>query len=359
VRPDDVVAIFYTGGTTGRPKGVVHGHTSLVANTTIELAEFEWADPLRFLIATPISHAGFAFLLPVLLRGGTIVLRDGFSPESFLEDVRRHQITGTFLVPTMISALLDSPALEGFDASSLQMIVYGAAPISPARLAHAVRRFGPVFIQLFGQTEAPNVIAVLRKADHVPERLDRLASCGVPVAALDVQLLDDAGRPVARGSVGEICVRGPLVMRGYWNRPEETAEALADGWLHTGDLAVMDDEGFLTIVDRKKDMVISGGFNVYPREVEDALATHPAVRASIVIGVPDAKWGEAVTAYVVPRGEPPAPSVLMEHVKSLKGAVYAPKAIEFLAELPLTPLGKPDRKALRARHWQGRERQVG
>jgi fatty-acyl-CoA synthase len=358
VRAEDVVAIFYTGGTTGRPKGVAHTHRSLVANTTIELAEFEWPDPLRFLIATPISHAGFAFLLPVLLRGGTIVLCDSFSPASFLDNVARHRITATFLVPTVIAALLDSPLLAGADIGSLALIVYGAAPISPARLSQAIRRFGPIFNQLFGQTEAPNIVCVLRKADHDLCRAERLASCGQPVAALEVKLLDDSGAVVAPGAVGEICVRGPLVMERYWNRPEETAEALAGGWLHTGDLAIADEEGYLTIVDRKKDLIISGGFNVYPREVEDVLASHPGVRAAVVIGVPDEKWGEAVKAYVVAAEPAPSAQQLKDHVKAVKGAVYAPKAVEFLECLPLTALGKPDRKSLRARHWGGQARQV-
>lgn len=358
-RAEDIAAIFYTGGTTGRPKGAVHRHRSLIANTLIELAEFEWPDPLRFLAVTPISHAAFAFLLPTFLRGGTVFLREEFSPAAFLADVQAHSITSTFLVPTMINALLDTPQLEAADVSSLQVIVYGASPMAPARLRQALERFGPIFMQLYGQTEAPNAVCVLRRADHRPDAPERLGSCGLPVTGLDVRLLDGDGREVAGGEVGEICVRGPLVMDSYWNRPEETANALAGGWLHTGDLARADAAGFLTIVDRTKDMIISGGFNVYPREVEDALTAHPAVSQAVVIGVPHPKWGEAVMAYVVrSAGNDVSEQDLMAHVRALKGAVYSPKRIEFVMALPVTPLGKLDRKALRAPHWKLADRQV-
>ena len=355
----DIAAIFFTGGTTGRAKGVIHRQRSLVANTLIELAEFEWPREIRFLAVTPISHAAFAFILPVLLRGGTLVLRNGFSPQHFLDDVGRHSITATFLVPTMLNVLLDSPELRRSATASLEMVVYGASPMAPSRLSAALEAFGPVFVQLYGQTEAPNVITVLRKADHDPDRPDRLASCGVPVTGLDVRLLDPDGVEVGPGETGEICVRGPLVMEGYWNRPEETAAALQDGWLHTGDMARADSEGYLTIVDRKKDLIISGGFNVFPREVENVLAAHAAVAQVAVIGVPDPRWGEAVKALVVRRdGASVSEGELIEWVKHAKGSLLAPKSVEFVAAIPLTAVGKPDKKQLRASYWAGRDRQV-
>jgi len=358
--PQDIAFVVYTGGTTGRPKGVVHKHRSLLALLLIELAEFEWPEETRFLAATPISHAAFAFILPVLLKGGVLVLQRSFSPQNFFADVLRHRVTATFLVPSMITALLHSPEMTAADVSSLKMLVYGAAPMAPARLVEGIQRFGPIFVQLYGQAEAPAVITVLRRADHDVNRSDRLMSCGAPTIGTQVRLLDDNGHEVAPGEPGELCVRGPLVMEGYWNRPQETAEAFAGGWLHTGDVARRDAEGYLTIVDRKKDMIVSGGFNVFPREVEDALTAHPAVLQACVIGIPDPKWGEAVKAVVVRRGGVPvAAEELTQWVRERKGAVYAPKVLEFVETIPLTTIGKPDRKALRAPYWQGRDRQVG
>jgi fatty-acyl-CoA synthase len=232
--------------------------------------------------------------------------------------------------------------------------------MSPSRLQEAIRRLGPIFYQFYGQTEAPQTVFTLRKEQHDVDDLDRLASCGRPVPWVHVALLDDNGNEVARGEPGEICVRGPLVMRGYWNKPEETAAAFAGGWLHTGDIAREDAQGYFTIVDRKKDMIVSGGFNVFPREVEDVLSTHPAVAAAAVIGVPDEKWGEAVKAVVVLRGGASvAPEELIALVKNRKGSHYAPKTVDFAESVPLTPVGKPDKKALRARYWSGAGRQVG
>jgi fatty-acyl-CoA synthase len=239
-------------------------------------------------------------------------------------------------------------------------VIYGASPMSPARLVEAMKRFGPVFMQLYAQSEAPNTVTVLRQRDHDPERFPhRLASCGVPIVGNQVRLLDEAGDEVPVGEVGEIGVRGPLVMKGYWNKPEETARAFRNGWLYTGDLARRDDDGFIYIVDRSKDMIISGGFNVYPREIEDVLTTHPAVGAAAVIGVPDGKWGEAVKAVVVLKaGARVDPEALIALVRERKGTVYAPKSVEFADSLPVTGLGKPDKKALRARYWGGQQRSV-
>jgi fatty-acyl-CoA synthase len=202
-------------------------------------------------------------------------------------------------------------------------------------------------------------ITSLRKEDHDPENLDRLASCGRPTPWVHVALLDDDGNEVLQGEPGEICCRGPLVMKGYLNKPEQTAEAFAHGWLHTGDVARADEDGFLYIVDRKKDMIITGGFNVYPREVEDVISSHPGVSAVAVIGVPDERWGESVKAVVVPRpGEVLDPDELIALVKEHKGSVQAPKTVDFVDAIPLSALGKPDKKTLRARYWGDTARQV-
>ncbi|SEA04189.1 AMP-binding protein [Acidovorax soli] len=359
-QPEDIYRITYTGGTTGRPKGVVHRSRTTLTMLLLQLACWEWPEALRVLVATPISHAGGSLVLPTLLRGGTLVLLEKYSPDAFLQAVQQHRITATFLVPTQIYGLLDHPGLDQWDRSSLQYVLYGASPMAPARLAEALQRFGPIFGQLYGQAEAPMTIAYLRKDAHDLARPERLQSCGLALPGNQVRLLDAQGREVAAGEVGELCVRSPLVMEGYRNRPDATEEAFADGWLHTGDMARRDADGYLYLVDRAKDMVITGGFNVYSSEVEACLALHPAVAQSAVIGMPDAKWGEAVVALVVLKpGASAEPQALMDFVHERKGALHTPKQLWLEQALPVTPLGKIDKKALRARFWDGQARQVG
>jgi fatty-acyl-CoA synthase len=350
---DDVCVLMYTGGTTGRPKGVVHTHRVHEAMVLMELAGWDWPAEPCFLATTPITHASGTIIMPVLLRSGTVVMHAGFEVASFCRLVERHRVNATFMVPTMIYVLLDSPVRDEHDLSSLAMVIYGAAPMSPARLTEAIGVFGPVFMQIYGQSEAPMALTVLHTREHEPERQpQRLASCGTPMAGIQLRLLDEAGGEVADGEVGEICARGPLLMAGYWNKPQETAAAFRHGWLYTGDLARRDADGYLYIVDRSKDMVISGGFNVFPREVEDVLSQHPAVAAAGVVGVPDPKWGEAVHAMVVLRpgageGSDALAAELMALVRLRKGAVHTPKHIAFVAQLPVTTLGKIDKKAMR------------
>jgi fatty-acyl-CoA synthase len=357
--PDGIVAQLYTGGTSGRSKGLTLSSRAMVMNVFLTLSDWEWPGEIRFLCATPITHASGCMLVPILLRGGTVVLQSGFNAADFLHAVAAHRITATFLVPTMIYLLLEQQRIKKVDTSSLETVIYGGAPISPARLAEAIDAFGPVFMQIYSQSEAPNCATVLRRHEHVGGDLARLSSCGRPMAGIKVELLDEAATPVAVGEVGEICFRGPSIMNGYWQRPEETAETLRDGWLHTGDMAYRDADGFIFIVDRRKDMIVSGGFNVFPREVEDVLTTHPAVAAAAVIGVPDEKWGEAVKAIVVLRpGAATESGELIAHVKARKGAVAAPKSVDFVSAIPLTALGKPDKKVLRAKYWGGQGRQV-
>jgi fatty-acyl-CoA synthase len=357
---EDVCVLIYTGGTTGRPKGVAHTHRVHVTMILTEMADWDWPDEIRFLALTPITHASGAMIMPVLLKSGTYAMTQGFTPEKFVHLVEEHRITATFLVPTMIYVLLDSPARQGADLSSLKLVIYGASPMSPARLIEGMKVFGPVFMQLYAQSEAPNTVAVLHQHEHDPEHHpERLASCGTPCVGNQLRLLDDDGNEVPEGEVGEICVRGPIVMQGYWNKPEETAQTFRNGWLYTGDMARQDADGYLYIVDRSKDMIISGGFNVYPREVEDVLSQHPAVASAAVVGVPDPKWGEAVRAQVVLRpGATVAAEELMALVREKKGAVYTPKAIDFVDALPVTGLGKLDKKAIRAKFWQGQGRSV-
>jgi fatty-acyl-CoA synthase len=363
---DAVISVTYTGGTTGSPKGVVGTARSMAAMSQIQLAEWEWPQAPRFLMCTPLSHAGAAFFLPTLMAGGSMVVLPRFDPGEVLRTIAEQRITATMLVPSMIYALLDHPDAEHADLSSLETVYYGAAAMSPTRLAEGIRRWGPVFAQYYGQSEAPMVISYLAKAEHTLDHPERLASCGRPSAFLRTALLGEDGRPVATGEPGEVCVAGPVVASGYWRLPEATAETFRDGWLHTGDVAKQDDDGFWYIVDRTKDMIVTGGFNVFPREIEDVVAEHPGVAQVAVIGVPDDKWGEAVTAVVVLRPEQPCDdaavasltSEIQASVRQRKGSVHTPKQVVVTDALPLTPLGKPDKKALRAPYWRGRERAV-
>lgn len=357
--PDDIVNILYTGGTSGRPKGVTLSSWSMVMNVLLTLAGWEWPGEIRFLCSTPITHATGCMLIPILSRGGTMVLQQGFSVDRFLDAVERYAITTTFLVPTMIYALTARQKTRCADTSSLISVFYGAAPITAAGLEAALDTFGPVFMQIYSQSEAPCCATVLRKEEHIASIKNRLSSCGRPMPGINVAILDDNDEVAAIGQIGEVCFQGPSIMEGYWNKPDETAKALANGWLRTGDLAYRDSDGFIYIVDRRKEMIVSGGFNVYPREVEDALSWHPAVHAVAVIGVPDEKWGEAVKAVIVRReGCHATEQELIAFARDKKGPVSAPKSIDFVDELPLTSLGKPDKKILRAKFWGIRERQV-
>ena len=240
----------------------------------------------------------------------------------------------------------------------METVIYASAPMSPTRLKEALEMFGPIFYQCYGQTESIH-LSTLRKEDHDLSKPERLASCGRPPAGMTMELLDEDGKVVEQGKVGEVCVRGPSVMNGYLNKPKETAEALKGDWLHTGDLAYRDEEGFYYLVDRAKDMIISGGFNVYPKEVEDVLTAHPDVALAAVIGIPNEKWGEAVLAVVVLKdGATVEKEELMALVKDKKGAVHAPKTVEFVDALPVTGLGKTDKKTIRAKYWGDQQRMV-
>lgn len=357
--PQGVATLGYTGGTTGRSKAAVRRQRQQAAIALAILADFELPLVPRYLAAAPISHVGGTKVLPTLMRGGTVHLLKSFDPEQLLATVERERINMTLLVPTMVYKLLDHPALARTDTRSLELLLYGASPMSPTRLVEGIERFGAVFSQLYGQTEC-YPISLLRKADHDLQHPELFASCGAPVSHCNVRLLDEDLNEVPPGEAGEICVRAPQAMESYWERPELTADALAGDWLHTGDIARQDDRGYLYIVDRKKDMIVSGGFNVYPREIEDVLTSHPAVAMAAVIGVPDAKWGEAVAAVVVRKpGAVVDEDALVRLVKEQKGSQQAPKRVDFVDALPLTALGKIDKKQLREPHWAGQTRRVG
>ncbi len=360
--PAALAVVNYTGGTTGRSKGAMRSQAGYAAMLTDTLADFDLPERPHYLAAAPITHVAGTVVQPTLMRGGTVRLLAGFQPGRVLELIEAERINLTLLVPTMIYTLLDHPGLGQRDLSSLHTLLYGASPMSPTRLVEGLERIGPVFAQLYGQTEGYPV-SFLRREDHDARQPALFSSCGQPTSGSQVALLDDDDQPVAPGAVGELCVRSRQVMDGYLNQPALTAQTLKNGWLHTGDMARADDRGYLYIVDRKKDMIVSGGFNVYPRDVEDAISSHPAVAMVAVIGVPDAKWGEAVTAMVQLKPGASADAALAETltaiVRDRKGSVWAPKHVHFVPELPRTAVGKIDKKVLRAPFWAGQGRNVG
>ena len=363
VEPEDIAGIYFTGGTTGRPKGVMLSHRSWFHTYYAELLDFGVGWHEVFVFATPMTHAAGCLLLPVLLRQGRCVILERFDPGLLLATIEAERATATLLVPTMIYMLLDHPGRAAHDVSSLRNVLYGASAIAPERLKQALETFGPVFTQFFGQTEAPMALTALpREAHVVADRAQEqavLSSAGRATYPTAIRLVDDSGHDVPPGTEGELIARAPNVMSGYLDNPGATAETLRDGWLYTGDVARMSSDGLITIVDRKKDVIVTGGFNVYPREVEDVIFEHPAVRHAAVVGAPHPKWGEEVRALVVlHEGTQAGEQELIEFVRARKGSLHAPKAIEFTDAIPVTNLGKVDRKLIRARYWSGRSRQV-
>ena len=356
--PLGIMGCTFTGGTTGEPKMIIARHRRFAAGNLAFNANFELAPVPRVLATGPITHVTASLLVPTFIRGGSVHMLTGFNPQEVVRTVEKERINTTLMVPTMIYTLLDSPALQNADMSSLDLVLYSAAPMSPSRLVEAVDRLGPVFAQLYAQSEI-GPITYMPKADHDPDKPERFGACGFPVPECEVKLLDEAGEEVPVGEPGEICARAAYAFEGYEGNEEATAEALRDGWVHTGDIARMDEEGRLFIVDRKKDMIVSGGFNVYPREIEDVIGTLDEVSACAVIGEPHERWGEAVCAYVKLKvGSSLSAEAVMQRVKDVKGSVHAPKEVHFVSDLPITPAGKIDKKPLRAKAWSSADRMV-
>lgn len=361
--PDARSQLNFTGGTTGRPKAVAHTRRSAAAAFYIQMIEADIAVGEQMLVMSPLAHAAGALALAGIGRGATVRILGAFDAQRVVDLLIEEGITWTFMVPTMIYRVLDIiDALDELPALRLRTIVYGAAPMSPTRLEHGLRIFGQVFIQLFGQTEAPQFCTRLSKLDHDPARPHLLASCGNPTLFTFVKVTDDTGAELPLGELGEITVKTPFALTEYVGNPEATAEKFWDGWVRTGDMGVMDADGYVYLKDRRNDMIISGGFNVYSREVEDVLAGHPQVAQAAVIGVPHPDWGEAVHAVVVARTAPEATltdAALIEFSRDKLANYARPKTVEFVAELPQTPFGKIDKKVLRAPHWEGRDRAIG
>lgn len=357
---EDLAGVFYTGGTSGTPKGVMLSHTNMVVSSLGSQVTGRLAEPGgRMLHSAPMFHlADLALWGTQNFVGGCHVILPGFDAAAVPAAIASHRPTSALLVPTMIQALVDHPGLGEHDLSSMRSIIYGGSPIPESVLRRAMDAFpGVAFTQAYGMTEAAPIATLLTGEDHAAGR--RLRSAGRAAVHGEVKVVDPGGAEVPRGTVGEVALRGAHIMRGYWGRPEESAQALREGWLHTGDGAYMDDDGYLYIVDRLKDMIITGGENVYSTEVENAIGQHPAVAACAVIGLPDDDWGEAVHAVLVLReGRTATADEIRQHTKSLIAGYKAPRSVEFTDALPLSPAGKILKRELRAPHWRHSDRSV-
>jgi acyl-CoA synthetase (AMP-forming)/AMP-acid ligase II len=362
--PHRMTTILGSGGTTGRSKGILWDNltwSTLIAETSITMPS---ASPVVHLCAAPMTHAAGILTFMLTPQSPTNVVMEKIDPLDLMQTIERHRVTHVFLPPTALYAMLAHPRVREFDYSSLSHFLIAASPVSPDKLAEAVEVFGPCMCQCYGQVEAPMLITYLSPAELAsaardPALAHRLKSCGKPCSLTLMGIMDEDGRLLPRGERGEVVVRGELVAPCYYRNPEGTAEAHRFGWHHTGDVAWQDDEGYVYIVDRKKDMIITGGFNVFSAEVESAINAHPGVENCAVIGVPDAKWGEMVTAIVVLRpGQALTPEAIIEFAKEKLGSVKAPKKVEIWPELPRSPVGKVLKTEIRKVFWAGVERGV-
>lgn len=359
-----MTTILGSGGTTGRSKGIMWDSltwSTLIAETSIAMPS---KTPPVHLCAAPMTHAAGILAFMLTPQAPTHVVVEKVDPLELMETIQRHRVTHVFLPPTALYAMLGHPQVREFDYSSLTHFLIAASPVSPDKLREAVEVFGPCMCQCYGQVEAPMLITYLppeelTQAVQDPARAHLLKSCGKPCSLTLMGVMDDDGALLARGERGEIVVRGELVAPCYYRNPEGTAEAHRFGWHHTGDVAYQDDEGYVYIIDRKKDMIITGGFNVFSAEVESAINAHPAVENCAVIGVPDEKWGEAVTAIVLLRpGRTLAPEEIIEFAKARLGSVKAPKNVEIWPDLPRSPVGKVLKTEIRKKFWGNAERAV-
>ncbi len=364
VEDSDPYQILYTSGTTGRPKGAVTSFGSRIATVaTVLIDEMKVERDDVLLTVAPMAHGGGTKIFPHFIRGARNVVLSKYSPELLCRAIQEEKATTVWMVPTMITMLLEYPDIDKFDLSSLKTIVYAASPMPYATLKRALEKFGNIFIQVYGLSEAPNPDLLLPKEDHrlgaTEQENQRLKSAGREVYGVMVRVVNDEGQEVKPGEIGEIIISGDNLMSGYWKMPEATEEAIRDGWFYTGDMATVDEDNYVYIVDRRKDMIISGGFNVYPREVEEVIYRHPAVLEASVVGVPDERWGESLKAVVVCRnGCNVSESELIDFCKSSLADYKKPRSVDFVAELPKNPFGKILRREIKRKYWEGRERMV-
>lgn len=361
--PDALCWLRGTGGTTGRPKGVMNTNRNFETMVANFQATLSFDKPPVYLACAPLSHAAGILAMVTMAMGGAMVIQRSFDAQATLAAIPKHAISFIYLPPTAIYKLMSEPNVHTFDYTSLRHFIYGAAPTSSAKLREAIETFGPVMTQAYGQTEVPTSVTYLSPADHMnPDGTineKHLLSCGRPAPFSRVALIDDAGDVVPQGSIGEIAVQGGLVMRGYYKNAEATADVGTHGWHHTGDMAYQDEEGYIYICDRKKEMIITGGYNVYPLEVEQVVLSHPAVQDCAVIGVPDSTWGEAIKAVIeLKAGQTLEAEEIIALCKQKIGSVKAPKSVDFIDTLPRSPVGKVMRKEVRRPYWVGQERKV-
>ena len=356
--PGDTMVQMYTSGTTGFPKGVELNHSSVLACARAMMGLKEWEAGEVALVTAPLFHtAGSAWAHCALQSGGTVVLLRETSPASILNAFEDNKVTEVLLVPAVIQMALQSPECKTKDFSSLKRLLYGASPITIPVLRQALETFGCEMEQGYGLTETVGPVAMLRPDDHLND--DKLQSCGKAVPGTEIRVVDNDGNDCATGAVGEIVVSGVQVMNGYWNRPDDTAAAIKDGWFHTGDAGYFDADGYLYIHDRLKDMIVSGAENVYPAEVERALESFPGIAEVAVIGVPDEQWGEAVKAVVVPQpGTAISENEIIEFARTQIARFKCPKTVDMVDAIPRNPSGKILKKELRAPYWEGHDRRV-
>ncbi len=363
---DDILGLFYTSGTTGVPKGVMLSHKNLVMNAYHAQIGLEFSHESVYLHAAPMFHlADGAANWTTTWNGATHAFVPKFDPEEVLKAIQRFRVTNSVLVPTMINMLISHPALKQYDVSSLQQVLYGASPIAPDLLKRAMQALNRCrFFQGYGMTEAAPLLTVLGAEDHEaalqhPHRRHLLASAGKPLLGVRVRVVDENDRDVPVGGVGEIIAAGPNIMKGYWQKPEQSEKSLRGGWYHSKDMGRFDEEGYLYIVDRKDDMIVTGGENVYSTEVEAVLYEHPAVQEATVVGVPDEKWGEAIKAIVVLRpGTKATETDILEHCKKNLSTYKVPRSVDFLPELPKSGTGKILKTVIRDKYWADQERRV-
>lgn len=362
VEDSDIATIQYTSGTTGVLKAAVHTHEVWAAICNNILTSLDIRENDVMLHAAPLTHASGTLVLPHWIRGAANSILPGFEPKQYLEVIHHEKPTILNLVPTMIVMLLSQPDVEKYSFESVRNIIYGASPMPREALRKGLDLWGPKFVQYYGQTEAPLILSILDKKDHIgdgPEVEKRLLSCGRPVSTTSIKIVDENNQEVPAGEIGEIAVKTSQMMVGYWKAPKLTKETIVDGWIHTRDMGYLDEDGYLYLVDRKSDMIISGGFNVYPREVEEVLYQHPAVLEAAVVGVPDEKWVETVKAFVVlKKNHTATEEEIIEFCKERLASYKKPTSVEFIDELPKSPVGKVVRRVLREKYWKGKERQV-
>ena len=367
VAPDDLAWLFYTSGTTGMPKGAMLTHRVLLAMSMSFYADIcpGFGPDDVILHAAPLSHGSGLYGLPNIAKGASNIILESksFDPEIVFKTIEKHRITNMFAAPTMVKMMVEHPAVDQYDHSSLRSIIYGGASMLVEDLKMAIQKLGPCLVQLYGQGESPMTLTYLPHRDHIldgtKEKEKRLASAGIPRTDVEIKIFDSNDNEIPAGKIGNIVTRSDLVMKGYWRNKEATAATIRNSWLDTGDMGYMDENGYVFIMDRSKDMIISGGENIYPREIEEVLIKHPAVREVSVIGVPDQKWGEAIKAVValVP-GASATEEELIGFCKNNIASYKKPKSVDFIDALPKNNYGKILKRELRAAYWKEAEREM-